>query len=67
MNNKAKKRSEYTVATYDMELERFTAQKGVKPGPYSLWGLRRALRKLRALGYEARKGDPSVMVQRTKD
>lgn len=42
----------------------FTPQRGVRTGPYSLWGLRKPLRKLRAMGYSARKGDPSVSVDR---
>ena len=55
----------YSVETWDPNLKQFTVQKGVRTGPYSLWGLRRALRKLRALGYTARKGDPAVSVSRT--
>lgn len=63
----------YYVYTWDIEKEDFTPQKGVRCGPYSLFGLRRALRALQSLGYEADyygrrdgfgAGDPSVSVQR---
>jgi hypothetical protein len=56
--------SKYRVTTWDPEKQRFTPQVGVRAGPWSLWGLRRALRKLRAMGYEGRRGDPSVLVER---
>jgi hypothetical protein len=59
-----KKRYAYYVTTWDTELQEFTPQKGVRTGPWSLWGLRRALRALRDLGYIARKGDPSTAVDR---
>jgi transcriptional regulator with XRE-family HTH domain len=52
----------YFVLTYDVEKERFTPQKGVSKGPYSLWGLRRALRKLQRLGYETDRNTPSVLI-----
>jgi hypothetical protein len=52
----------YYVETYDWELGRFTPQDGVGKGPYTLWGLRWALRLLQGMGYTARKGDPSVSV-----
>lgn len=54
----------YLVETWDSERERFTPQEGVRRGPYTLFGLRRALRKLRSLGYAARRSDPSVLVMR---
>ena len=53
---------QYYVKTWDLELERFTPQKGVKVGPYSLFGLRIPLRKLQRMGYDTGKGDPSVLV-----
>jgi hypothetical protein len=52
----------YYVETWDPEREKFTPQKGVRKGPYSLFGLRRALRKLQGMGYECGKTDPSVLV-----
>lgn len=55
----------YYVTTWDVNLHQFTPQQGVRTGPYSLWGLRKAVRKLRALGYTARKGDPAINVSRT--
>ena len=45
------KRHRYYVYTWDMDLQKFTTQKGVDSGPYSLWGLRKAIRKLRDMGY----------------
>jgi hypothetical protein len=54
----------YYVTTWDGEKERFTPQKGVRCGPYSLWGLRRALRKLQQTGYPCDRGDNSVLVER---
>ncbi len=53
----------YYVTTWDMDKQEFTPQKGVRTGPYSLFGLRKALRKLKSLGYSARKGDPWVLVE----
>jgi hypothetical protein len=53
----------YWVYTWDVYRQEFTPQQGVRCGPYSLWGLRRALRKLRAIGYPACKGDPAVLVE----
>lgn len=52
----------YYVETWDVNTQAFSPQKGVRAGPYSLFGLRRAIRKLRELGYEGRKDDPSVYV-----
>ena len=46
----------YYVTTWDGEREKFTPQKGVRTGPCSLFGLRKALRKLNAMGYTAAKG-----------
>jgi hypothetical protein len=66
-------RPQYYVTTWDPELEQYTPQKGVRTGPYTLFGLRRALRELHELGYEACRGgrpgsdgcgDPSVLVER---
>jgi len=54
----------YYVLTWDTDKQDFTPQKGVRTGPYSLWGLRKALRKLQQLGYSAGKGDASVLVER---
>lgn len=54
----------YYVETYDPERERFSPQPGVRKGPYSLFGLRKALRKLQAMGYERGRQDLSVSVWR---
>ena len=55
----------YQVTTWDMETQSFTPQKGVRKGPYSLFGLRKALRKLQAMGYDIARDDaPSVLVER---
>jgi hypothetical protein len=59
----------YEVLTWDVEKQKWTPQQGVRRGPYSLWGLKRALRKLQALGYPCDyrsddcSGDPSVLVR----
>ncbi len=45
-------RKRYYVTTYDCEKQCFTPQKGVRTGPYKLFGLRKALRKLRGIGYD---------------
>lgn len=64
----------YYVTTWDTYRQEFTPQKGVRTGPYSLFGLRKAIRKLRAIGYpcnydsgdagRGRNGDPSVCIDR---
>ena len=64
----------YYVWTWATDKGRFTPQKGVRCGPYSLFGLRKALRKLRRMGYSATRlphrpgdadcGDPSVLIER---
>lgn len=64
----------YYVTTWDAEEQEFTPQKGLKAGPWCLFGLRRALRKLRGMGYPAARigaesrtggcGDPAVLVER---
>jgi len=54
----------YYVSTWDTDRQEFTPQKGVRTGPWSLFGLRKALRKLRSFGFIARKGDPSTSVVR---
>ncbi|MCH8851120.1 MAG: hypothetical protein IID41_00545 [Planctomycetes bacterium] len=56
-------RRKYYVTTWDTELEKFTPQKGVRTGPHSWRGLRRALRALQELGYPANRGDPSTLVE----
>jgi hypothetical protein len=64
------RRKRYEVLTWDSERQRFTPQRGVRRGPYSLWGLKRALRKLQGFGYPCNyrshdcDGDPAVTVGR---
>jgi hypothetical protein len=62
------KKPAYWVKTWDTDRQEFTPQNGVRTGPYSLWGLRKAIRKLRALGYpcDYRRGigDASVLIER---
>ena len=53
----------FDVLTWDTNKQDFTPQAGVRKGPYTLWGLRRALRKLRQMGYAADRHDPSVLVR----
>src|SRR5438128_2191639 len=50
----------YYVLTYDYEKEDYTPQQGVRKGPYSLFGLRKALRKLRGMAYDTRGADVYV-------
>jgi hypothetical protein len=57
-------KARYYVTTYDPERGDFTPQAGVRTGPYTLFGLRRALRALRTWGYPATRDDPSVYVER---
>jgi hypothetical protein len=54
----------YDVTTWDPRRQAFTPQRGVRRGPYTLWGLRRALRRLRELGYACDRHDPAVLVER---
>lgn len=54
----------YYVTTWDMDRQEFTPQSGVRTGPYSLFGLRKATCKLRELGYAADRGDNYVYVER---
>lgn len=54
----------YEVLTWDTDRDRFTPQRGVRRGPYTLFGLRKALRQLQGLGYPCNRQDPSVLVQR---
>lgn len=58
-------KTQYYVTTWDTDLQAFTPQAGVRTGPYSLFGLRKALRKLREYGYSADRDDPSVLVTST--
>ena len=66
MTTKAK----YEVLTWDHEKHCWTPQQGVRRGPHTIHGLRRALRKLRDYGYSCEYssahgvGDPSVSVSR---
>ncbi len=61
-------KARYYVQTWDTNKQDFTPQKGVRSGPYSLFGLRKAIRKLRKLGYSVRYrmgyGDPAVSIWR---
>ena len=51
----------YRVLTWDSERQAFTPQRGVRSGPYTLFGLRRPLRKLRTMGYAGRPLEPCVV------
>ena len=64
-----RRKKKYEVFTWDAEKEEWNPQEGVRRGPYTLFGLRRALRRLRDLGYPCdyqsnNCGDPSVLVRR---
>lgn len=41
----------YFVETWDSEKQAFTPQEGVPIGPYTKFGLRKAIRDLREIGY----------------
>lgn len=65
-------RAKYYVHTWDTEKQTWTPQKGVRCGPYSLWGLRRAIRKLRDMGYSCDysskgSGDAYVKIERVTE
>jgi hypothetical protein len=48
-----------------MDRQKFTPQQGVRCGHYSKWGLRGALRKLKAMGYDVNRAEAySVLVER---
>jgi|GEM_PF-6464392 len=54
----------YFVWTWDEEKQDFTPQIGVRCGPWSKWGLRRALRSLREMGYDTtRAGGVCLLVR----
>lgn len=59
----------YYIKTWDTDKQTFTPQKGVRCGPYSLFGLRKPIRALREMGYSCDyssrlgiSGDPSVVI-----
>ncbi len=57
----------YYVETWDYEKHAYTPQKGVRTGPWSLWGLRKPLRLLRTMGYEGGRDSPSILVYRKEE
>lgn len=58
-------KARYDVTTWDGEKQEFTPQKGVRRGPYTLFGLRKALRKLKDMGYGTHRSDGvSILVER---
>ena len=57
-------RPRYYVTTWDPERQEWTPQIGVRVGPWTLFGLRKALRRLRTMGYQADRGDSFVLVER---
>lgn len=64
----------YEVLTWDRDAQAFTPQIGVPRGPYTLWELKAALRKLQSMGYPCDRShrdgethsDPSVLVRRVQ-
>ena len=54
----------YRITTLDPRTGKYTPQAGIPEYVTGLAGLRRALRGLRAMGYEARRGDYAVKVER---
>jgi hypothetical protein len=57
-------RPRYYVTTWDTDKQDYTPQIGCRTGPYSIFGLRKALRRLRDLGYSADRDDPAIFVYR---
>ncbi len=63
-----KTKPRYYVTTWDPERQRFTPQASVRTGPYSQFGLRKALRKLQGMGYDtSRAGGHCVLVERSEE
>jgi hypothetical protein len=57
----------YDVTTWEPDGGGFTPQVGCRRGPWSKWGLRKALRRLQELGYETRRREAfSVLVERRR-
>jgi hypothetical protein len=56
-------KKKYEVLTWDAEKEKFTPQQGVRRGPYTIFGLRKAFRKLQRIGYDTSRGSVSVWVE----
>ena len=55
----------YEILTWDIDRQDFTPQQGVRRGPYTLFGLRKAIRALRECGYTvSRHGDSFTLIQR---
>lgn len=53
----------YYVLTWDIDRQTWMPQKGVRKGPWSKWGLREALRRLQAMGYDThRRSAYSIMI-----
>ena len=57
----------YYVTTYDIDRGEYTPQQGVRTGPYTQFGLRKAIRALRKMGYDGRRSDASIYVTRTTE
>ena len=55
----------YCVTTWDMNRQEWTPQVGVRTGPYTQFGLRKALRALQRMSYDTRRSVAvSVLVER---
>ena len=54
----------YYIYTWDQNKDVYTPQAGVRCGPYSLFGLRKPIRKLQAIGYVAKRGDSAVIIEK---
>lgn len=62
------KRPKYRVLTWDIDRQKFTPQPGVRSGPYTLFALRKVLRRLNHMGYDIKRAfAPSVLVERIED
>src|SRR5262249_14250419 len=58
----ARSTARYQVTTWDTDKEEFTPQRGVRKGPYTLLGLRKALRELRKMSYGIKRYDDAMCV-----
>lgn len=75
LSERLREEPRYKVWTWDADGQAFTPQVGVRCGPHTIWGLKRALRKLQSMGYPCNRShpwglrgdtesDPSVLVER---
>lgn len=57
----------YQIRTWDTDLQRFTPQTGCPTHAHGPGELKRAIRLLRAMMYDGRRYDNSVLVERVEE